>query len=244
MSSSPPPASTHLALFLDIDGTLVDFTSTPSETASDPEINALLASLAKQLDGAVALVSGRAIRTIDALFAPLRLPASGLHGVERRDARGNLHGADDRDPGLDGLRLEAAALASRYPGTLIEDKGRSIGIHYRLAPEWAGAVRAAALALAAPLAGAYEVQEGAMLVEIKPRGVSKGTAIDAFLAETPFAGRQPVFIGDDLTDQHGFDAVERHGGYSIGVGPLVAGTYHLDDVAAVRRWLGEMTARG
>lgn len=244
MSSSPPPANRRLALFLDIDGTLVDFTDTPSQTTSDPQINALLGGLAVQLGGAVALVSGRAIRTIDALFAPLRLPAAGLHGVERRDARGILHGVQDSDPALDGLRAATAALARRYPGTLIEDKGRSLGVHYRLAPAWADQVRAAALALAVPLADRYEVQEGAMLVEIKPRGVSKGTAIEAFLAEAPFAGRLPVFIGDDLTDQHGFDAVERHGGYSIGVGPRIAGTYHLDSVAAVRGWLGTLLTHG
>lgn len=240
MSSPPPAADARIALFLDVDGTLIDFTDTPSATLSNPEVNSLLAALAGRLDGAVSLVSGRAIQTLDALFAPLRLPSAGLHGVERRDAHGVLHGADERDAGLDRLRDEVAILARRFPGTLIEDKERSIGVHYRLAPESASEVHAAALLAAASLAPDYEVQEGLMLVEVKPRGVSKGTAVDAFMTEVPFEGRRPVFIGDDLTDLHGFGAVERQGGYSIGVGSRVAGTYHLADVAAVRRWLGAL----
>jgi trehalose 6-phosphate phosphatase len=235
----PPPPSLALdnCLFLDVDGTLLEFTNTPSQTLADPDIKTLLADVAQRLSGALALVSGREINTMDQLFAPLRLPAAGLHGVERRDASGTLHGASFLDVRLNRVRTELGLLADSYPGTIIEDKGRNIAVHYRLAPQFADLVRNSVAAITAPLADDYQLQEGMMMVEIKPRGYTKGSAIDAFMREAPFAGRRPVFIGDDLTDLDGFAAVEALGGVSIGVGDRVLGRYQLDDVASVRRWL-------
>jgi trehalose-phosphatase len=110
-------------------------------------------------------------------------------------------------------------------------------VHYRLAPQFGDLIRHSVAAITSPLADDYQLQDGIMMVEIKPRGYTKGSAIDAFMREAPFAGRRPVFIGDDLTDRDGFAAVEALGGVSIGVGDRVQGRYQLDDVASVRHWL-------
>jgi trehalose 6-phosphate phosphatase len=242
MMSRPPPLTPAHCLFLDIDGTLVEFTDTPSQTFADGEIKLLLTQLLQRLGGAVALVSGRAISTMDQLFAPLQLPAAGLHGVERRDASGALHGAKFDDPRLSRARKALALLADTYPGTIIEDKGRNIAVHFRLAPQFGELVLRAVQAIAAPLAEDYQLQDGVLMVEIKPRGFNKGSAVSSFMREPPFAGRHPVFVGDDLTDRDGFAAVEALDGMSVSVGGRVTGQFQLDDVAGVRRWLQEFEA--
>ena len=239
----PPPLGFDQCLFLDIDGTLVEFTDTPSQTLADGDIKELLTRVAQRLAGAVALVSGREITTIDRLFAPLRLPAAGLHGVERRDAAGRMHGAKLEDPRLQEAREALARLAEACPGTIIEDKGSNIAVHFRLAPQVGERVLRAVKAIAAPLAADYELQDGAMMVEIKPRGFDKGSAVGSFMREPPFAGRRPVFVGDDLTDRDGFAAVEALAGMSIGVGGRVRGRFQLDDVDDVRSWLREFATR-
>jgi trehalose 6-phosphate phosphatase len=241
--SQPPPLTADQCLFLDIDGTLVEFTDTPSQTFADDEIKVLLDKLMQHLGGAVALVSGRQINTMDQLFAPLLLPAAGLHGVERRDAAGNLHGAKFEDHHLSRARRALALLADSYPGTIIEDKGRNIAVHFRLAPQFGELVHRSVEAIAAPLADNYQLQDGVMMVEIKPRGFTKGSAVVSFMREPPFAGRRPVFVGDDLTDRDGFEAVEALGGTSVSVGERVRGQYQFDDVESVRRWLREFVSR-
>lgn len=233
----PPPAGLDWCLFLDVDGTLVELTDTPSQTFADEAIKTLLAQVMQRLDGALALVSGREIATLDALFAPLRLPAAGLHGVERRTAAGELRLSGASEAALDAVRGRLRDLVAGHPGTLLEDKGRTIAIHFRLAPEAQAAVQQGIMAIAAPLFATHHVQEGNMLFELKPRAVNKATAVDAFLEEAPFAGRRPAFVGDDLTDLDGFVMAEARGGISIGVGPRVRGQYHLPNVAAVRAWL-------
>ena len=170
MSRPPPPTALDVCLFLDIDGTLVEFTNTPSETHADPEIKTLIAALAARLRGALALVSGREIRTIDALFAPLKLPASGLHGGERRDAAGVLYGHDGADDALSEARAALNQLARAHSGVLIEDKGRNLAVHFRLAPQSEALVRGAVAAIAAPLLDRYQLQEGIMMLELKPKG--------------------------------------------------------------------------
>jgi trehalose 6-phosphate phosphatase len=237
MKQPPPPPALDWCLFLDVDGTLVELTDTPSQTTADAKINSLLQEIAERLGGAVALVSGRKIATLDQMFAPLKLPAAGLHGVERRRADGTIQGANFVDSQLDGARAALQALVAAHPGTLLEDKDRTIGLHFRLAPQFEPVLREAVIAIAQPLGSNYHIQGGKMLWEIKPRGFSKATAIQAFMKESPFSGRRPVFVGDDLTDQDGFGMVEAHGGVSVGVGDLVQGQYYLPDVAAVRVWL-------
>ena len=236
-TSAPPHASLDWCLFLDVDGTLIELSDTPFDTLAGADLKALLQKVSDTLGGALALVSGRSIEYLDALFAPLHLPAAGLHGVERRPAGGLMRGASFKDPRLDAVRPALAALVQGHPGTLLEDKGRTIGVHYRLAPQFEAAIRESVEAVAATLGGRYHVQGGNMMLEIKPVGFTKGHAIEAFLGEPPFRGRKPVFAGDDLTDLDGFRVVETRGGFSIGVGDRVHGTHQLPDPRAVRRWL-------
>jgi len=241
MNQTPPP-SLDWCLFLDVDGTLIELTDSPLESFVDAALKTLLSDVAERLGGAVALVSGRSIHRLDALFAPLRLPAAGLHGVERRKASGAMHGASFVDAQLNAARTAVQALLETHPGTSMEDKGRAIAVHYRLAPQLEASVRQALSAIAKPLGSHYHIQEGNMVLEIKPRGFSKATAIKAFMQETPFRGRKPVFVGDDLTDEDGFRMVEEYGGISIAVGDRVHGQFRVENAAAVRSWLAGIAA--
>jgi trehalose 6-phosphate phosphatase len=239
---SPPSPSLDWCLFLDVDGTLIELPDSPLDTFADLELKTLLGDVAERLGGAVALVSGRSIDYLDALFAPLRLPAAGLHGVERRRATGTMHGASFTDTQLDPARAAIAALVQAHPGTSVEDKGRTVAVHFRMAPQHEESVRRSLIAIAAPLGANYHIQEGNKVLEIKPRGFTKAGAIKAFMQEPPFSGRKPVFVGDDLTDQDGFKIVEDQGGISIGVGDRVQGQFRVENAAAVRRWLAGIAA--
>jgi trehalose 6-phosphate phosphatase len=241
MQALPPP-SLEWCLFLDVDGTLIELTDAPLETFADAALKALLGHVAERLGGAVALVSGRSIRYLDELFAPLRLPAAGLHGVERRKASGVLHGASFVDTQLSQARTAVHALVEAHPGTSMEDKGRTIAVHFRMAPQVEANIRQSLMDIAKPLGSNYHIQEGNMVLEIKPRGFSKATAIKAFMKEPPFSGRKPVFVGDDLTDLDGFRLVEDQGGISIAVGGRVRGQFRLENAAAVRTWLQGIAA--
>jgi trehalose 6-phosphate phosphatase len=160
-----------------------------------------------------------------------------MHGVERRKASGAMHGASFNDSQLDRARAALALLVQAHPGTLLEDKGRTVAIHYRMAPQFEPELRQAVLDIAAQLGPIYHVLSGSMMLEIKPRGFNKGGAVKAFLREPPFSGRTPVYAGDDLTDIDGFRVVESAGGITIAVGERVQAQYHLEDPAAVREWL-------
>lgn len=243
MMKVPAPApSLDWCLFLDVDGTLIELSDTPFHTHASAELRTLLQEVAERLGGAVALVSGRSITYLDALFAPLRLPSAGLHGVERRKASGAMHGASFQDAQLDRARAALADLVETHTGTLLEDKGRTVAIHYRLAPQFEPELREKVAAIAAGLGANYHVQSGSMMLEIKPRGFNKGAAVKAFLQEPPFSGRKPVYVGDDLTDIDGFRVVDEHGGISIAVGERVEAQFHLADPAAVRAWLLRIAA--
>jgi trehalose 6-phosphate phosphatase len=236
------PAST--CLFLDVDGTLIDLGPTPDSVTIDASLLQLLHAASAACDGAVALVSGRSLTQLDALFAPDRWPAAGLHGLERRDACGRLHlHGPERLP--EPLLEELRALARRHPGLLLEDKGRAAALHYRqaasLGPDLTHAVNALTQRHGAD---ALHVQPGAYVLELKPTGITKAHAIADFMNEPPFIGRTPLFAGDDLTDVHGFDAVAALGGWSIAVGPRVTAMQHLDSPTELRTLLAEFLARG
>ncbi len=233
----PPPPSADWCLFLDIDGTLIELTDTPAGTHAGDGLKELLNAVCGRLEGAVALVSGRSIDFMDALLAPARLPAAGLHGLERRQASGAMQSAAIEDSRLDPVRAPLRDLVRAHPGALLEDKGRTIAVHWRLVPQFEAALRDSVTAIAAAMGARYQTQGGSMMLEIKPRGFDKGAAVQAFLDEPPFAGRTPVYVGDDLTDLDGFRAVEARGGMSIAVGDRIRGEYRLEDPAAVRRWL-------
>jgi trehalose 6-phosphate phosphatase len=236
----PAPFDPSWAFFLDLDGTLFEIRATPQAVRRAREEVELVSRLNEAAGGAVALISGRAIAKIDELFAPLRLAAAGQHGAERRDAQGKLHGIQLPDEPMRRAAAVIAAFAARHEGLLFEHKGLSMALHYRLAPHLAEAAHAAVREAAAALGGAVEVQGGKMVAELKPSGYDKGRAIEQFMREPPFAGRVPLFIGDDATDEHGFQVVNRLGGHSVkvGEGPTAA-RWRLEAPAAVRAWLAE-----
>jgi len=239
--SVPPAPSPDWCLFLDVDGTLIDFTDSPFNPHASDELKRLLSTVSGRLGGALALVSGRSIETLDALFDPLRLPAAGLHGVERRTPSGVTENGAPPSARLDCARAALRRLVDSHPGTLLEDKDRTLALHFRLAPGTGGVLQLAVDAIAADLGPDYEIQAGDLVLEIKPRGMDKGEAVKAFLAESPFRGRVPVYVGDDLTDLNGLRVVENLGGIAIAVGDRIAGTYRLEDPAAVRAWLRGFT---
>jgi len=244
-----PRLGDRWALFLDVDGTLVAIAETPEAVRVEPTLLPLLERLSNASDGALALVSGRSLLGIDTLFRPMLLPAAGLHGWERRRADGTLAPIDKPAAVLAPLRPLLTAFTAPRPGLLLEDKGGSLALHYRLAPRYGAAVcqRAREIAAAEPR---LRLIEGRKVVEFVPRGSDKGKAIGEFLAEPPFAGRVPVYAGDDTTDEDGFAAVNRLGGLSIQVAnPEARGRhgsaarYRLPSVASLRGWLGAVAER-
>ena len=234
----PPPPADDWALFLDVDGCLLEFADAPDAVTVPAGLPALLERLAQRLDGAVALVSGRALASLDTLFAPLRLTAAGLHGLERRSAAAQV-AAPARPAAFGHVHDEARALAGAWPGALVEDKGAALGLHWRRAPQAAGALRAFAEAALPRLPG-YRLQHGNQVVELRPAAGDKGEAILALLGEPPFRGRTPVFAGDDITDESGFAVVNARRGLSVLVGGREpsAAHYALRGPREVLAWLG------
>jgi len=226
------------ALFLDVDGTILAIAATPAAVRVPGRAIAAIASAHEGLAGALALVSGRSIADLDRLFAPLRLPAAGVHGAERRTAAGLVHRTQNA-AALGPARTLLQRWVAAHPGALLEDKHTALALHYRNVPELEPAARVAAAAAVATVGTAFHIQEGKRVLEVKAHAVGKGKAIEEFMAEQPFAGRRPVFVGDDLTDEHGFEVVNRLGGHSIAVGvtrPTHA-RWRVADEAQVLDWL-------
>jgi len=231
-------AVTGLAYFLDIDGTLVDFADSPGAVRLAPALPALVDALFESSGGAVALITGRSIADVDRLFSPRRLAMAGQHGHERRSAIGILTQHRSAPRALDPARHALSAVASRHPELLLEDKGLTLALHYRRAPHLTSLAHRVMHGVQKSLGEQYCVHRGKCVVELAPAGRDKGLAIRAFMREAPFRGKAPVFIGDDVTDEHGFAMVNSLGGDSIkvGPGPTVA-TWRLPSVAAVLAWL-------
>lgn len=247
MSEAPKlDSADNIAMFLDFDGTLVEIVDRPDLTHVPPSLLATLSDAHAALDGALALVSGRSIADLDKLMDPLRLPAAGVHGLEYRNGSGRVRSATTRSfP--DWAREEITNLAESADGLLTEDKGHGMAIHFRLAPDHEAPVHEAVHSIAARLGPDFIVQNGKMVFELRPACASKGTAVAKFMEEPPFAGRQPVFVGDDITDEDAFEIVNEMGGRSIKVGRLdddSAARYELEDVSAVINWLVPLTRRG
>jgi trehalose 6-phosphate phosphatase len=231
----PPLLEPQDALFLDFDGTLVNLAPTPESIHVDDTLLHELQALDARQQGAVAIVSGRALADIDRWLAPLKLPAAGVHGAERRSAGGLTVCAEVH-------ALEAVAdllqpLVDHHPALVLERKRAAVALHYRRAPELEPACRAAVAEVLAQQP-ALKLLQGKCVLELLPQGIGKGEAITAFLAEPPFDGRRPVFVGDDVTDEGGFDAVLRHHGIAVKVGGGESLAPHrLQDTEQVRRWL-------
>lgn len=226
------------ALFLDLDGTLAPIVARPQDVRPDPRRTDLLERLTDRLEGRLAVVSGRPLHEIDHILEGRVIAVAAVHGLVRRDARGRVREAPPH-PRLDEARSALRAFVADDPGLLVEDKGLSLTLHYRLASHRGQAARDLVEGLARETGLAY--QPGDMVAELRTPGASKGDSIRQFMAEAPFAGAAPVFLGDDLTDEHGFFAVRALGGYGILVGPLrrTTASYRMENVAAVLDWLEE-----
>lgn len=232
----PPPAlPERCALFLDVDGTLLEFQDDPAAAALPIGALDTVSRLSARLQGALAVVSGRPLDALDRIFSPLSLPAAGMHGQQ-------LRGAPDAGravpAALADLLREATVLAHRYPGVRVEDKGSALALHWRAAPQAAPALQALG-ARFLPKLGGYRIQPGDQVLELVPADIDKGRAVRRLLEQPPFSGRTPVFVGDDLTDEYGFEVANALGGWSVLVGrrPNSHAMYALADVAAVHAWL-------
>ncbi|HWP10199.1 MAG TPA: trehalose-phosphatase [Ramlibacter sp.] len=211
------------ALFLDFDGTLVDLAPQPEAVIVPSELGNTLDALNKYLGGAIALISGRPIAQIDAFLHPLRLPVAGVHGTERRAFDGAVSLLSTHP-----LRIvedAALTLAAQDPRLRVENKRGSLALHYRQAPELEPQCLQA-MQHAVEQSPGLTLLRGKMVVEAKPGGASKGHAIEAFLHEPPFAGRMPVFVGDDFTDEVGFSTVQRMRGLGVKVGEGASVAWH------------------
>jgi trehalose 6-phosphate phosphatase len=241
--SLPPPPDLRvdeIALFLDVDGTLVEIEREPGAVHVPERLSRVLADLFEVGGGALALVSGRSLEQLDRLFSPLRLSAAGLHGLERRNlATGVVRSEPDR-AAFEPARARLDRFAKDHAGVLLEDKGLTLALHYRKAPELEEEAKALAQTVAAASGGALVLLEGKKVLELKPPGCDKGAAIAAFMEEPPFRGRHPVFAGDDVTDEAGFATINRLGGISIRIAAesrRTAALYGYRDVSSMQEWL-------
>lgn len=237
----PPVNLGRACLFLDLDGTLVDHIDDPAAVRIDDQLRTTLAVLERQTGGALAIVSGRSITDVDRILTPLHLPVAGVHGFERRTAGGLLLRRSEETGRLNAARDMLGNAVLAMPGLHLEDKQVALALHYRTAPQWETAAYAAAHAALQLLGDQFELLEGERVIEIKPAHNDKASAIEAYLQEVPFAGRVPVFLGNDLTDVEGFAAVQRHGGLAISVGDRVRAPWRLPTSSAARQWLQRLT---
>ena len=242
----PPPRAdvASIALFLDVDGTMLDIALRPDAVVVEPTLRQTLSTLHARLGGALAIVSGRPIHEIDALLALDDVATAGLHGAELR-AEGHATLAQPvPNPRLDRARAHAIEIAAAIPGVLVEDKGGAIALHYREVPDAETATREAAHGLLMLAGSDYELIHGKAVVELKPRHADKGTALASLMQITPFAGRTPWMIGDDLTDEDAFVETNRERGVSVIVGPRrpTLARHALAGPAAARAWLASLAS--
>lgn len=225
------------AFFFDVDGTLAEIQPRPELVTIPPRSLVALGYLHLS-EIPLAVISGRPLSQLDDLLSPLRLPAAGVHGAERRTAEGEMRNlALDKDV-FEAIQRELAHACGQHPGLSLENKTIAFALHFRLAPELEGTARALAEDFVERYGDVLTLQPGKCVFELKPRGASKGEVIRTFMQEAPFKGRMPVFVGDDLTDEAGFKVVNELGGLSIkvGTGPTEA-KQRLDSVEAVGAWL-------
>jgi trehalose 6-phosphate phosphatase len=238
-----PVDFTDTAILLDIDGTLLDIAPRPHDVLVSSQLREMLMRLSRRLGGALGLISGRALADIDSIFAPLRLPAVGGHGAE---IRASPHGETVRmrtAPLDTSLKQHFAEIGQMGPGIIVEDKDYSIAIHYRLAPQFAGAViRSVAAICDQHGCEGLSILPGKSVIEIKPRGFDKGSGLVELMAFPPFTGRKPIFVGDDVTDEAAFAILPHYAGVGVSVGGIVPGaSFNFDGPKDVRLWLEKLS---
>ncbi len=240
LPAPPIPETSGHAFFFDMDGTLVDYAERPELARADRALLQLLARLRERSGGALALVSGRSIMSLDALTHPEQLCASGLHGFEVRAGADTIERHDPPQPHrLDELRALLSALATEFPGVYVEDKQYALAVHYRHAPEHAAAIAARLEMVPGLEAAGLRLQRGHLVLELAPAAVNKASALAQFMRNPPFRGRLPVYVGDDLTDEPAFHWVNLAHGLSVAVRPRggTAARYGLPSVSAVHAWV-------
>ncbi len=239
-----PPVNGNTALFLDIDGTLLDLARTPDAVVVPADLLEALSRLHDELRGALAFVSGRSLLAIDRLFAPLRTAAIGCHGAEVRGADGKVRAL--APPISDAVRALFADLAQAHPGVLLEDKTYALALHYRLAPEARASITRALENHAGLLvADGISLIAGKAVIDARPAGIDKGVGLRALLARKPFAGRRVLFGGDDTTDMDVFHMLPEIGGSGFSVGKHFPGVDHVfASPRAVRQWLARLADEG
>ncbi len=231
------------AILLDIDGTILDIAPAPQEVWVPPTLRHTLGRLQELTGGALALVSGRKLNDIDVIFAPLQLAAIGGHGAELRPVPGTE--PQTRLGSLSAeLKRKLASLTELGPGILVEDKGYSLALHYRLAPNQGPTLRAAVGGICAQMPpGTVDILPGKAVMEVKPAGISKALAVRELMNYPPFADRHPIFIGDDVTDEPVFGVIPNFGGLGFSVGRIVPGADgYFDRPEDVRSWLARIVA--
>jgi trehalose 6-phosphate phosphatase len=235
---------TRMSLLLDVDGTLLDIAPTPREVVVPRELPKMLSRVRDRLEGALALVSGRTIAELDEFFAPLQLVAIGGHGAEMRPVAAGPVIAGRAEPIDTEFKERIKAIAERHPGVLVEDKGYSLALHYRQAPrQGVGLIHDVKHAHEAWGDNSIELLTGKAVLELKFAGFNKGSAVRQLMTYPPFAGRRPVFIGDDQTDEDAFRAMPDFDGLSMSVGRKLPGIDKLfGSPADVRKWLGLLSA--
>lgn len=237
LASEVSPPSTAWCLFVELDGILLDSAPTPRAVRAHGALIDLLRTLHGICGGALAVVTGRPIADVDELLYPLMLPVAGIHGFERRNAQGAYFRAGSMGSGLSGLRDGLLDLARSLHGMLLEDKGCAFALHFRQAPHLEETVRLRMARLMTATAPTFELVEGDRAIEIKPVGGDKTTTVEAFMQEEPFAGRIPVYIGNDSLDVSGLAAARRFRGLGIGVGSSDPAVRRLAGPPEVRDWL-------
>jgi trehalose 6-phosphate phosphatase len=231
------PTFARTALMLDLDGTLVDFAPTPDAVVVAPGLPESLRRLRSRLGDALAVITGRPIETIDHLLGDVPYAVAGEHGGVVRHAPGAPAERPDLPAAPEKWVAMAQQLVARHPGTLLERKARGFTMHFRLAPE-AGPAIFAALAEALTENAAFDLLPGNMMWEVRPRGADKGSAVTALMAQPPFTGRLPLFIGDDVTDEAAMERARAMGGAGLRVDAA------FGDPAGVRAWLHGASSAG
>ena len=239
LSAPPDVAAGDVSLFADLDGTLAPIEASPQAVGPDRRRRRLLDALSRALKGRLAIVSGRGLQDLDHVLEG-RVPAlAAIHGLVRRTADGRVVELGDAAATQAAVRtLRDFARSDRR--LTVENKGKGASLHYRRAPEAAEACADIVRRLAS--AHGLAVQQGDMVVELRAPGPHKGEAVEAFLREAPFAGKRPIFIGDDLTDEDGFRAAQRAGGFGVIVGPRrpTDARYALAGVPQAQAWLRKL----
>ena len=240
------PHLSETAVLLDIDGTLLDMAPTPREVWVPPGLATTLSGLLARTSGALALVSGRSLNDIDLIFAPEQFPAVGGHGAEMRLGNDNEAVATHAPPMDKELKRRLAAIAKLSPGILLEDKGYSLALHYRLAPHAEKAIYEAVSLIRADLPNApIEVMPGKCVCEIKHAGFNKASGVIELMKHEPFKGRRPIFIGDDVTDESVFAIMPDMAGLAFSVGRRAQGVAgHFDEPRDVRAFLARLLGTG